>query len=335
MRILITGAAGFLGARLARTLLASPKLTLAGKTGPLDELWLTDQFAPPPELLADPRVRERPGNLCALLAQKQLEIGAMDAIVHLAAAVSAECEADLDLGLESNLRTSLELLQAARHGGRCPLFVFASSLAVFGAPPGHSLPSLITDDYLPQPQGSYGAQKFMVEQLVSDFSRRGLIVGRNVRLMTVSIRPGRPNGAASGFLSGMLREPLAGQHSVVPVSPDTAVALASPQNTIDGLMAALTTWPQRWGPPNAVNFPALSTTVGQMAQALADVAGPAAALLEWKTDERIARLVQSWPAGVDARRAASIGLRPDASVADLIRAHARENPQAVVHALRS
>ena len=223
MRILITGAAGFLGARLARTLLASPKLTLAGKTGPLDELWLTDQFAPPPELLADPRVRERTGNLCALLAQKQLEIGAMDAIVHLAAAVSAECEADLDLGLESNLRTSLELLQAARHGGRCPLFVFASSLAVFGAPPGHSLPSLITDDYLPQPQGSYGAQKFMVEQLVSDFSRRGLIVGRNVRLMTVSIRPGRPARCATWIWTSRARTP---RRSPANTWPGSTVAIA-------------------------------------------------------------------------------------------------------------
>lgn len=336
MRILITGAAGFLGARLARTLLAQPSLTLAGQAGTLDELWLTDQFAPPADLQADARTQFRTGDLRALLARGELDVGAMDAIVHLASAVSAECEADLDLGLNSNLLTSLELLQAARHGARKPLFVFASSLAVFGAPPGQTLPAVITDEHGPQPQGSYGTQKFMIEQLVSDFSRRGLIVGRNVRLMTVSVRPGRPNGAASGFFSGMLREPLAGQRAVVPVAPETPVALASPRNTIAGLLAALSVDPQRWGPATAVNFPALSTTVGEMAQTLAEMAGPeAAALLDWKADERIAVLVHSWPARIDARRAAGLGLLPDASVADLIRIYAQENPAAIVHRLKT
>ena len=339
MRILITGAAGFLGARLARELLRLPALSLAGAPArPIAQLLLTDLFPPPEDLRAQARVQAVVGDLPELLARGDLSLQGVDAVVHLAAAVSADCEADLDLGLRSNLQASLGLLQAARQAkeasGAAPVFVFASSVAVFGAAPGTALPAVIGDDHLPTPRGSYGIQKFMVEQLVADFDRRGLVQGRNVRLMTVAVRPGRPNGAASSFLSGMLREPLAGQRSTVPVAPQTPVALASPQRTIEGLLLALQADAPTWGPATAVNLPALSTTVGEMAQALARLGGDeAAARLDWVPDARIAAIVGGWPARFDAARARGLGLQADASVDALLRAYAADHPEALARPL--
>jgi nucleoside-diphosphate-sugar epimerase len=335
MQILITGGSGFLGARLARALLAQPTLSLAGQpASPLTRLWLTDLVDATADLQADPRVHSVVGDLSELVARQALPLHDVDAVVHLAAAVSAECEADLDLGLRSNLQASLDLLQGLRHRTKPAVFVFASSVAVFGAPPGSRLPAVITDDHLPTPQGSYGSQKFMVEQLVADFSRRGLVIGRNVRLMTVAIRPGRPNGAASSFLSGMLREPLAGQRCTVPVTADTPVALSSPGRTVQGLLLALSANQATWGPPTAVNLPALSTTVGDMAHTLAQLAGPEVAQrLDWVIDERIAKIVGGWPARIEAGRAQRMGLQPDANVAELILAYAKDHPDALAHPL--
>ena len=331
MRMLITGGSGFLGARLARRLLAQGGVALGGAAAqPIRELLLTDLAAPPAEVLADSRVRFVGGELNALLASGGLALDGMAAIVHLAAAVSGECEADLDLGLRSNLDATLALLQAARHAGHAPVFVYASSVAVFGGMPGQPLPAVIEDHSLPTPQSSYGIQKFIGEQLVADFTRRGLVRGRCVRLMTVAVRPGRPNGAASGFLSGMVREPLAGQRAIVPVAPDTPVALASPGRTVDGLMAALQTSDAAWGPRTALNLPALTTTVGEIAAALERLAGPAAtALLDWQTDERIAAIVGGWPSQIDAARARKLGLLPDTSADALLRAYTNEHAEAV------
>ncbi len=165
---------------------------------------------------------------------------------------------------------------------------------------------------------------------MADYTRKGFIDGRAARLMTVTVRPGRPNGAASGFLSGMVREPLAGVRATVPVSADTAVALASPANTIAGLMAALTTGAEAWGPRSALNLPALSTTVGELADALGRVAGLAALeLLDWRPDGRIAAIVGAWPSRFDAARARGLGLLPDASVEALVAQYVREHRDAV------
>ena len=197
-------------------------------------------------------------------------------VFHLAAAVSGECEADFDLGMRSNFDATRALLDACRALGSKPTFVFASSLAVFGNLPGQPLPEPIRDFTLPTPQSSYGIQKFIGEQLVADYARKGFIRGRSVRLMTVSVRPGRPNGAASSFLSGMIREPLAGQKAACPVAPETSVALSSPARTIEGIIRAAQATDAEWGPLTAVNLPSLRTTVGEMAAALERVAGKAA-----------------------------------------------------------
>lgn len=189
MKVLITGGAGFLGARLARTLLANG---LGGES--IAELVLADRFAPPPNLLADPRVRALTGALVEQSANLRRE--AFDTVFHLAAAVSAECEADFDLGMRSNLDSTRALLEALRAAGNAPRLVFSSSAAVYGSDPGLPMPAVIRADTLPTPQSSYGIQKFICEQLVADYTRKGFVDGRNVRLMTVVVRPGRPNGAA-------------------------------------------------------------------------------------------------------------------------------------------
>ena len=335
MRILITGGSGFLGSSLARALLKKTSMHLEGRaTGPIQHIVLTDLVAPAADLLADSRITAITGDLSHLLSEHTLTLEGIDAVVHLAAAVSGECEADLDLGLRSNLQTSLNLLQAARHQAKQPVFVFASSVAVFGAPVGQQLPSSISDSFQPTPQSSYGIQKFMVEQLVADFSRKGLIHGRNVRLMTVSIRPGKPNGAASSFLSGMFREPLAGQPCTVPVPAETRVALASTDKTIEGLMCALETPTAQWGAPTAVNLPALTTTVGEMAQALKEVAGDAvAARLNWQLDAKVQAIVSGWPSQFDNTRAKGLGLTADTSVKSLIQSYASHHPHAIASAL--
>ena len=213
MKLLITGGAGFLGARLARTLLA--RGTLAGDADRAAGARRPGRAAGRPA--ADPRVEARTG---ALIAQCEALAGAgFDGVFHLASAVSSECEADFELGLRSNLDTTRALLDALRRageaggGGAAPrrrAFVFASSLAVFGSDPAVPLPAVVRDDTLPTPQNSYGTHKFVCEQLVAEYTRKGYIDGRSARLMTVAVRPGQPNAAASGFLSGIIREPLAG-----------------------------------------------------------------------------------------------------------------------------
>ena len=272
MNILITGGAGFLGTRLARELLQRGQL--AGRR--IERLMLADLFAPRDDTLTrDPRVQSLAGDLMAsipaLFAQR------WDAVFHLASAVSAECEADFDLGLHANLDTTRALLDACRRqtagGHPPPLFFFSSSVAVYGSDPALPLPAVVNDDTLPTPQSSYGIHKFVCEQLVADYTRKGHIDGRAARLMTVSVRPGKPNGAASGFLSGMLREPLAGQPSNCPVPLDTPVALSSPATTVAGIIAVAEASREAFGGRTAINLPALTTTVREMCRIAFDHIG--------------------------------------------------------------
>ncbi len=331
MNILITGGCGFLGARLARTLLQQGALSLAG--GPsrrIERLTLTDRVPPPADLAADPRVAFVQGDLLELAQARTLPAAGTDLVFHLAAAVSGECEADFDLGMRSNLDTTRALLETSRALGSRPTFVFASSLAVFGNAPGTPLPELIKDDTLPTPQSSYGIQKFIGEQLVADYARKGFVRGRSVRLMTVSVRPGNPNGAASGFLSGMIREPLAGLKGACPVPRETPVALASPATTVDGIIRAAEATDQEWGPLTAMNLPSLRTSVGEMADALERVGGKAAtALLDWTPDAAVQNLVKTWPGNVASARANALGLQADRDFESVVREYIRENPGAV------
>lgn len=338
--VVITGGAGFLGVRLARSLLAQGQLSLAGATPtPIARLTLVDRVLPPDDLTADPRVAVVRGDLAEILEKKEAVAHMLPAqtaiIFHLAAAVSGECEADFDLGMRSNFSATLALLQACRALKTSPMVVFASSLAVFGDAPGQPLPPAIEDTTLPTPQSSYGIQKFMGEQLVADFTRKGFIRGRNVRLMTVSVRPGRPNGAASSFLSGMIREPLAGVRAVCPVAPQTPMALSSPARTIQGLIRAAEATDAQWGPRTGLNLPALTTSPGEMAAALERVAGTAATdLIDWVPDPAIGNIVNTWPARIHSVRAGGLGLEAEDSFEEIIRDYIRETPHAVKLSIR-
>ena len=331
MNILITGGCGFLGARLARTLLKQGALSLGGEPSrQIDRITLTDRAPPPADLAGNAHVAFVQGDLLELAESRKLPAAQTDAVFHLAAAVSGECEADFDLGMRSNFDTTRALLEASRALGSRPIFIFASSLAVFGNPPGFALPELIQDETLPTPQSSYGIQKLIGEQLVADYARKGFIRGRSVRLMTVSVRPGKPNGAASGFLSGMIREPLAGLKGACPVPRETPVALASPATTVDGIIRVAEATDQEWGPLTAMNLPALRTSVGEMADALERVAGKAAtALLDWTPDPAIQKLVRTWPGNVASARANALGLQPDRDFESVVREYIRENAGAV------
>jgi D-erythronate 2-dehydrogenase len=324
VRLLITGGAGFLGTRLARTLLA--RGVLAG--GTVERIVLADLVAPADAALCDDaRVDVRTGDLLAMTAALRGE--AFDGVFHLASAVSAECEADFDLGMRSNLDATRALLEALRAAGNVPRLVFSSSCAVYGSDPALPLPAVVHDDTLPTPQTSYGIQKFIGEQLVADFTRKGFVDGRSARLMTVSVRPGKPNRAASGFLSGIVREPLAGQPALCPVAPSTRVVLASPARTVEGLIAVYEAGREAFGGRTALNLPALSVTVQDMLDGLRAVGGePALALVRFEPDEAIARIVEGWPARVESARAQRLGLQPDADFESIVRQYVAEHPQA-------
>jgi nucleoside-diphosphate-sugar epimerase len=326
VHVLITGGAGFLGALLARQLLSASSLSVAGaEPQPLTGVTLLDRGPAPADLAADKRVGVIRGDLGELLgsagAGRDALAGA-DVIFHLAAAVSGECEADFDLGVRANLRATESLLASCRELETNPVVVFASSVAVFGASPEHPLPAVVDDHTMPNPQSSYGVQKVIGEQLLADFTRKGFLRGRAIRLMTISVRPGRPNAAASGFLSSIIREPLAGERAVCPVDARTEVALASPGRAISGLLCAATSTDQSWGGRTAVNLPALTVTVADMAAALERVAGPeVTALIDWIPDPAVASIVTSWPARFRTDRAARLGLDPDPDFDSVIRMH--------------
>lgn len=339
MNIIITGGAGFLGVRLARALLAKDSLCLNGQAAQrISRITLADRAPPPSDLAADPRVEIVTGDLNDLLLPQSPTQGlnlitarADTALIfHLAAAVSGECEADFDLGMRSNFAATHTLLEACRALKTLPMVVFASSLAVFGQTPLLPLPDVVTDITLPTPQSSYGIQKLIGEHMLADFGRKGFVQARNVRLMTVSVRPGKPNGAASSFFSGMIREPLAGVISVVPVAANTQVALSSPARTIEGLVRAAEASSKDWGPLTAMNLPAMTTNVGAMAEALKSIGGNKPhSLLQWQIDPVIERIVATWPTRVASPRANALGLHADTSFEEVVRAYISENPHAL------
>ncbi|NKQ51737.1 NAD-dependent epimerase/dehydratase family protein [Amycolatopsis sp. K13G38] len=317
-RILITGGAGFLGSLLARELLAGPVALGGSAPGEIGELVLADLAEPPADLRADPRVRPVVGELAGAVGG----LGEVDAVFHLAGVVSGAAEADFDLGMRTNVDGTRAVLEYARRHRTPPVLVFSSSLAVFGNDPALPPLGVVGDDTLPRPQSSYGIQKFIGEQLVADYTRKGFVRGRSVRLMTVSVRPGKPNAAASSFLSGIVREPLAGQRAVCPVPPDTAVALSSPRRTLDGLARAAEVDDATWGSRTATNLPALTTTPREMAAALDRVTGSATSeLIDWTEDPAIGAIVRSWPAVFDTPRAHALGLTAEPSFDDIVRAY--------------
>ena len=312
MRILVTGGAGFLGARLAREILRRGQL--AGQT--VTELVIADLFPAPADLQADPRVKSHAG---PMLEQGDLLASGFDGVFHLASAVSGECELDFDLGMRSNLDSTRLLLDSIRRSGKVSRLVFASSVAVFGPYADQPMPALVTDTTLPSPQTSYGTQKLMLEYLVADQTRKGFIDGRSARLMTVTVRPGKPNGAASSFFSGILREPLAGVESICPVDATVSHPVSSPGTTIRSLIAVFEASAATLGNRLALNLPGLNVTVQQMLDALEKVAGKAVRnRVRFERDERIAGIVGNWARGATSERANALGLQADSSFESII-----------------
>ncbi len=319
MKILITGGAGFLGQRLAIELLKNKQKQI------VTELVLAD-IAPLRDaaLLADARVRSVTGVLQHLLDGDLMQ--GVDGVFHLAAAVSGECEADIDVGLRANLDTTRALLDACRALTQTPKLVFASSLAVYGG----DMPDVIADNTLPMPQNSYGTQKFICEQLIADYTRKGYLDGRSVRLPTVTVRPGKPNKAASGFMSGIIREPLAGVEAACPVDLQTGVWITSPRYAVAGLIAAFDTPSEQWGGRTAMNLPGLSVRVAEMIAALERRAGAeVAARVCVQKDEAISAIVGSWPWRFDTVRARGLGLSGPPSMDAILAEYIADYPQAV------
>ena len=317
-KILITGANGFIGSRLAATMPVGSTVRLNGGDELVERLVLVDHVVT--NSVAGPDGAEWfEGDLGALVAAQPDLFSSADAVFHLASATSGECEAELDLGINANLLSGVALGRCLASAAHRPLLVFSSTLAIYGSTPEAPLPTVVDDSTYPTPQNSYGSQKLMLEAFFADLSRRGLITARSLRLMTVTVRPGQPNGAASSFLSGMIREPLQGENANVPVNPDLRVVLNSPDGAVAGLRHAGAASDDVWGGPRGVNLPGISVTVGEMAAALAVVGGAdVAAHLSWERDETIERIVASWPAEVASERAASIGFADDKPFIDAV-----------------
>jgi D-erythronate 2-dehydrogenase len=311
MRVVITGGCGFLGRRLALLLLER-----GSRLGAIEELVLFDNAPAVLPLPDDRRVTLVTGDIADREAVRRLIASGTDAVFHLAAVVSGQAEADTDLGYRVNLDGTRTVLDACRALGTSPRVVFASSLAVYGG----ALPPAVGDDTPLNPQTSYGAQKAIGELLVNDYTRKGFVDGRALRLPTVVVRPGRPNRAASTFASSMIREPLAGQDAVCPVSPDTVMALASPRRVVAALAHALDLPGKAFGASRSLQLPGFSVTVGEMAAALRRAGGEAAgARLSWQPDPVIQQIVSSWPQALATPRADTLGFARDSGIDEAVR----------------
>lgn len=317
MKILITGGAGFLGQRLARKLLERGTLSLQdGKPQAITRIDLLDVIKA--DTLQDMRVRALEGDIADAAVLRQAIDTDTRAIFHLAAIVSGQAEADFDLGMRINLDASRALLETCRARAHTPRVIFTSSVAVYGG----NLPDTVRDDTALNPQSSYGTQKAIAELLLADYTRRGFVDGRVLRLPTISVRPGRPNAAASSFASGIIREPLHGEPAVCPVGADTRLWLLSPRGAIQALIAGCELEADAVSDRTPINLPGVSVTAAEMAQALREVAGDEAAdRIRWQPDARVERIVGSWPGRWDTSRAARLGLTGDSSFADIVRAY--------------
>lgn len=317
MKILIIGAAGMLGRKLVQALIARGDI----QGNRIESLILADIFAPDrPDfagavetIAADLSL---PGTAERLIEQRP------DLICHLAAIVSGEAEADFEKGYRVNLDGTRALFEAIRLAGLekpyCPKVVFTSSIVVFGEP----LPDVISDDHCLTPLTSYGTQKAIGELLLADYSRRGFLDGIGIRLPTISIRPGKPNKAASGFFSSILREPLIGEEAVLPVAETVRHWFASPRAAVTFIVHAAELDTAKLGSRRTLTMPGLAATVGDQIEALRRVAGDkATALIRREPNKVIADIIAGWPQSFDAKRAEELGFRAETSFDDIIRVH--------------
>jgi nucleoside-diphosphate-sugar epimerase len=319
MHILITGAAGMIGRKLTARLVKDGRLN--GK--PIERFTLIDVVAPEKPAGFKGAVELSTGDLAAPGAAAKAIAGRPDVIFHLAGVVSGEAETDFEKGYHVNLDGTRALLEATRaaSGGYRPKVVFTSSIAVFGAP----FPYAIPDDFHLTPLTSYGTQKAISELLLADYTRRGFLDGVGIRLPTICVRPGKPNKAASGFFSGIIREPLAGLEAVLPVADSVRHTHASPRSAVGFLIHAAGLTREQLGPRISLAMPGVCCTVAEQIESLARIAGPkVAARIRREPDELVVRIVSGWSERFDAKRAAALGFKAEASFDDIIRAHIEE-----------
>ncbi|HSN19655.1 MAG TPA: D-erythronate dehydrogenase [Usitatibacter sp.] len=306
MNILITGGGGFIGSRLAAALHASD---------PQARIRLLD--------VGFPATPAKPFQaMVGDLASPEIVAKALgrdtDLVFHLAAVVSGGAEADFDLGYRVNLDGTRALLEGCRRLPKPPKFVFASSVAAFGG----ALPEVLDDSTTPAPQTSYGTQKVIGEYLVADFTRKGMLDGRSLRLPTIVVRPGKPNLAASSFASGIIREPVAGVVAECPVPETTGVWILSPRRVVEAFIHAAELPSSAWPTPRVVNLPGITLTVREMIDAMGRVAGRHTVdLVKFKPDARIQSIVKTWPVRFRTDRALAMGFRADEDFDSIVRDH--------------
>jgi nucleoside-diphosphate-sugar epimerase len=316
MHILITGAAGMIGRKLTERLVVDRALN--GQ--PVDKLTLVDIVAPVRPASFSDHVKTRAADLAVPGTATKAVSERPDVIFHLAGVVSGEAELDFEKGYWVNLDGSRALLEAIRAvgGGYKPRVVFSSSMAVFGAP----FPEAIPDDFHLTPLTSYGTQKAITELLLADYTRRGFLEGVGIRLPSIVVRPGKPNKAASGFFSGIIREPLAGHEAILPVADSVMHTHASPRSAVGFLIHAAGLDSARLGPRINLNMPGVTCTVGEQIASLRKLAGDkVASRIRHEPDPLIVRIVDGWPHRFDPQRALELGFKVESSFDEIIRVH--------------
>lgn len=316
MRVIVTGAGGFLGRRLVGQLLQQSELDGPhGRREPIGRIVACDLSLA--NLAVDPHIDRVEADASDPAVIRSLVTADTRAVFHLAAVVSVGAEQDFDNGMRVNLDGTRALLEACRRAAPGCRFLFASSVAVYGG----DLPTVVTDETALAPQTSYGMQKAVGELLINDYSRRGFVDGRCLRLPTIVVRPGRPNLAASAFASSIIREPLEGREVACPVPPGTPVCVLSPRKVVESFLRAAAAPAELWGATRVCQLPGLTLTVSEMLAALARVAGEAAARrVRFEPDPVIQRIVGGWPTRFRSAKAQRLGFAADGSMEEIIRA---------------
>lgn len=314
MKVIVTGASGFLGSRIADLLLSeqSPiKVT---------ELVLADSHLPPTR--SDRRAKSVAVDICDPDAADSLIQADSDVFFHLASVLSGHAEADFDTGFKVNFDATRALLECARRKRPTLKFIFTSSCGVYGG----KLPPVLDDHTAVTPENTYGTTKALCELLINDYSRKGFVDGRFLRLPTVSVRPGAPNTAVTSFASGIIREPLNGVESVCPVPKELEIWICSPQVVVKNIVHTATLPGKSFGNWRGVNLPGICVTVGEMLQALRTVAGERVhALVRFEEDKLISWMVSTFPREIDNARALSLGFVKDSNYEDIVRAYIRDD----------